>query len=68
MLKKGEEGFPESSFLLCHLADQTMVIDNVIPKWKEKGRFRGTFYPSFDGRLVGALNSFVASTPTMRAY
>ena len=71
-MKKEKRVFPESSFLLCHLVDQTMLIGNLCLNGKERADSEVLFIPHFacckssDWRLVGALN-FICDRHTNNA-
>ena len=39
-MKKEKRVFLNQVFLMCHLVDQTRLIEDVIPKWEGKGRIQ----------------------------
>ena len=44
-VRKEKRVFLSQVFLLCHLVDQTMLLESLCLNGKEKGRLRGTFLP-----------------------
>ena len=47
-MKKEKRVVLNQVFLMCHLVDQTMLIEEVIPKWEGKRvDSEACFYPSF---------------------